>query len=86
MDCCELLRRVEQRHRALGELSVKRVAYYWDRAALGVGDMGNPLARDHIGISSKATPYCTPSVSPTCWQLLLRNESGLKDGSPRLSM
>ena len=47
---------------------------------------GIPLALDHIGISSKATPYCTPSVSPTCWQLLLRNESGLKDGSPRLSM
>ena len=44
------------------------------------------LAGDHTGINSKATPRGTPSVSPTCWQLSRRNESGLKSESPRFSM
>ena len=56
------------------------------KGTLAVPLLWDPLADDHMGISSKATPNCAPSISPTCRQLSRRNESGLKDGSPRLSM
>ena len=44
------------------------------------------LAPDQTGTSSKETAKGTPAISPTCWQLPRRNESGSKSGSPRLSM